>query len=93
MKSILKALYNGKINEAEKPLKNLSNTEEYKEYIESMDKLIDTLTKEQERLFNEAYFAQGGFDGLVYERIYANAFKTGFWLAMELIDVNDLELY
>ena len=84
MGRILKALYNGEINEAERPLDGLTETEEYKRQIDCLDKLLATFTKEQAELFDEVYLAQGGFDGLVYERIYENAFKTGFWLAMEL---------
>ena len=43
-----------------------------------------SLTKEQETLFNEYYLADGSLEKLLLERVYANAFKTGFWLAMDL---------
>ncbi|MBQ7879041.1 MAG: hypothetical protein IJ317_00165 [Clostridia bacterium] len=84
MKSILKALYNGEITEWERPLGKLTETAEYKKFGECIERLEKTLTSEQETLFHEYYLADGGFENLVFERVYANAFKTGFWLAMEL---------
>ena len=84
MKNVIKALYNGEITEWERPLGKIAETAEYKHVWECFERFEKSLTKEQETLFNEYYLADGGLEKLLLERVYANAFKTGFWLAMDL---------
>ena len=58
-KKVLDELYYGNINESGRLLGKIVETEEYKQYQECADKLIATLTKEQEALFDEFFLASG----------------------------------
>ncbi len=85
-KNVLEELYYGNINESERLLGKITQTEEYKQYQKSADRLIATLTKEQQTLFNEFFLNSGGYESVCLQRTYANGVKLGMALALELID-------
>ncbi len=85
-KNVLDELYYGNINESDRLLGKIVETEEYKQYQESADKLIATLNKEQQALFNQFFVASGCYESLCLKRTYANGVKLGMALALELID-------
>ena len=85
-KNVLDELYYGNINESERFLGKIAETEEYKQYCEITDQFVATLTKEQQALFNEFYLASGGYQSLCLKRTYTNGVKLGMALALELID-------
>lgn len=86
MNNILQHLYHGNLNESERKSTDLHETEEYKKYIEHCDKLIATFSKEQEKLFNTYFEWDSAYRGVENERLYANGFKTGMCVALELLD-------
>ena len=85
-KKVLDELYYGNINESGRLLGKIVETEEYKQYQECADKLIATLTKEQQALFDEFFLASGGYESVYLKRTYANGVKLGMALALELVD-------
>ena len=85
-KNVLDELYYGNINESERFLGKISETKEYKQYQERADKLIASLSEEQQKLFNEYFFASGGYESVLLKRTYANGVKLGMALALELVD-------
>lgn len=85
-KEILKNLYDGNFHEWDRDDKDFKETEEWAIMHESYAKLEKTFTKEQALLFNEYFLADGSYQDLRFQRMYANGFKVGFWLAMELMD-------
>ena len=80
---ILNHLYHGNLNEAERRVEKLHNTEEYKKSIEFGDKLLASLSKEQKELFNKYFEWDSAYRGLENERLYINGFKTGMQMALE----------
>ena len=85
-KEILKNLYDGNFREALRGEKEFYNKPE-KEYLdEAYDAFEKTFSEEQKTLFDDYYTADNEYFCLILERTYTNAFKTGFWLAMELMD-------
>lgn len=85
-KDVLDELYYGNINESERLLGKISETEEYKEYCQTADKLIATLSEEQQKLFDEFFLASGGYESVCMKRTYKNGVKLGMALALELLD-------
>ena len=83
---VLEKLYYGNINESERLLGKIAKTEEYKQYQEISEKFIATLNQEQEALFEEFFFAFGGYHSLSLQRTYANGVKLGMALGLELVD-------
>ena len=86
MMNILKDLYYGNINEAERDISDLQKTPEYERYAQAFDLLTDSLSKEQQKLFEDYFMNESGFSSLLHERIYANGIKVGFLLANEIND-------
>ncbi len=68
MKDILLHLYNGRLNESERSVKELQETEEFKNMDAAYEKLRATFSKEQARLFEEYYFWNSGYCGKELER-------------------------
>ena len=85
-KDVLDELYYGNINESERWLGKIAETEEYKKYCESTDKLIATFSEEQQQLFNEFFLASGGYESVCMKRTYKNGVKLGMALALESLD-------
>lgn len=90
MKNILQALYYGRLNEFERNIKKLQETQQYKEYDKCYKKLVGTLTPEQKNLFEEYFQSESIYLSLENEQIYANGVKTGMCLALELIDFDPI---
>ncbi len=86
MKKILSHLFYGNLNESERTHEDIQNTEEYKKYYECIDKLSATFSQEQHKLFNEYFFSEGAYEGLLQEKIYTNGVRLGMCLILELID-------
>lgn len=86
MKDVLRHLYNGELNEAERKVTDLYETEEYKQSNESYERLAGTFSQEQSKLFEEYFEKNGLYTAKVMEEIYANGFKTGMLLAFEVAD-------
>ena len=85
-KSVFEELYYGNINESERLLGKIAESEEYKQYQERLDKFTDTLTEKQKKLFDEFSFAAGGYHGLSLKRNYINGVKLGMAFILELVD-------
>ncbi len=85
-KNVLDELYYGNINESDRLLGKIVETEEYKQYCQITDKFTATLSKEQQALFNQFFVASGCYESLCLKRTYANGVKLGMALALELID-------
>ena len=96
-KNVLDELYYGNINESERLLGKLAETEEYKQYRKITDEFVATLSKQQATLFNEFFLASSGYESVYLKRTYTNGVKLGMALVLELIDFdpsfqpNDLE--
>lgn len=86
MKNILQHLYHGNLNEVERSTEEFEKTEEYEKYYASIKKLTESLSPEQQKLFDEYYDWEGAYQSLLSERTYANGVKTGMCLALELVD-------
>ena len=86
MKNILHHLFYGNLHEFDKSLKEFHNTKEFQDMDASHAAFEKTLNEQQLKLFDEYYLAESGFLGLDKERTYIDDFKTGFWLALELMD-------
>ncbi|MBQ7924220.1 MAG: hypothetical protein IJ329_02825 [Clostridia bacterium] len=85
-KNILHHLYHGNFGEADKSTKEFFNTTEYRDMAKAHEELENTFSEQQHNLFDNYYIAESGFMGLLLERAYFNGFKTGFWLAFELME-------
>ena len=86
MKDILKKMYYGNLNESERPLKGLYQSEEFKKMNECYEKLMKSLTKEQKDLFEEYYESNLGVECMEKECLYENAVKTGICIGLEMMD-------
>ncbi len=86
MGSILLDLYYGNLCEAERSVKDLQDTKEYKKMDKSYEKLMECLSEEQKKLFNEFYDNHTIYDCIERERIYVNGVKVGMCLGLELRD-------
>lgn len=86
MKSILKEIYYGRLNEADRPICEFFKTKEYEEMNKHFDKFADTLTKEQFKLFDLYDEKNTLFNDLIFERTYKNGIKTGMLLILELLN-------
>ena len=84
MKKVLSELYYGNINEAERSVADFRESDEFKKMDAAAEKLLATFNKEQEKLFDEYFFAMGGYLDLEKLRTYKNGIKLGFALAIEL---------
>lgn len=89
MKNTIKRLYNGQIRDNEKDASKLYQTQEFKELGERLDELQSSFSDEQIRLFREYELAYGAFCAIMDDEIYANGFRTGFWLAIDLAIENE----
>lgn len=86
MKDILKHLYYGNMGEAQRPVKILNDCEEARKSVEYENKLRQLFSNEQEEIFEEYLQWEVAWMRTQQERGYINGVKTGFWLAMEMID-------
>lgn len=86
MKSILKEIYFGRLNEADRPINELQKSKEYEIMNEYFDNFSKTLTKEQFKLFDLYDEKNTMFNDLIFERTYKNGVKTGMLLILELLD-------
>ncbi len=75
MKNILSHLYYGNLNEAEKKVTPLYNTQEYTRYKRAEENLEKTFSKEQQALHS-----------LYCEKLYCNGVRTGMCIGLELVD-------
>ena len=85
-KDILKMLFYGEISEANRTTEEFVQTQERKNLDIAYEKMYETFSGEQKELFEKYCECDCGYQALYVERTYANAFKAGFWLAVELID-------
>ena len=82
MKDIIESIFYGEVNEAERKLR----VELPKEWKSTFDAFEKTLTEEQKELFDKYYIEDGAHIGAIERERYEQGFKTGFWLAMQLVD-------
>lgn len=82
MKNIIEAMFYGEINEAERKTK----VERSKGLDNAFDAFEKTLDKRQAELFDKYYMQEGLYMGEVERERYEQGFKTGFWLAMRMMD-------
>ncbi|MBQ8291095.1 MAG: hypothetical protein IJX88_01110 [Clostridia bacterium] len=86
MKHILRHLYYGFLNESERYVKALRETEEYRQMTACYKKFAATFTDGQRELYQEFDAATVAYFDLEQERVYSNGFKTGVWLTFEFMD-------
>ena len=87
MKDIAQLLYHGKLHEWDRPLTGeIMQSKEFQEENKYYEQLFATFNDEQKKLFEEYFLYSGGVSGLIQERAYANGFKTGALMAMQLLD-------
>lgn len=85
MKDVVKQLFNGELHEWDRPLLEIRNSEEMEKYNRAYEALYATLSHEQKKLFDEYFLCEGGVDVLFQERVYANGFKTGALIMLEIL--------
>ena len=88
MKRITPYLYRGELSEWERSTEELKKTEEFKNYDEYYEKFVQTLSQEQEKLFDLFLERAVNYAELQKERAYANGVKTGVLLGVELAEFN-----
>ena len=86
MKNILTHLYYGNLNEAEKKVTPLYNTQEYARYKRAEESLEKTFSKEQQELYNKVCNLESAFHSLYCEKLYCNGVRTGMCIGLELVD-------
>ena len=84
MESIIKRFFEVYFRNEGSDIREFENTPEEKEHHRTLEELVSSFSKEQKDLFEAFSNAESEFMFLLYERIYKDAFQTGFWLADEL---------